>query len=94
MQTNLIDQGLNLMLYGMGTVFTFLTLLVFATTLMSSLIKRFAPVAEQADPHSAPRANAQAAEPVNQPVNQSVNQPVNPQIVEAIRQAIAQHRQI
>lgn len=86
MQTNLIDQGLNLMLYGMGTVFTFLTLLVFATTLMSSLIKRFAPVAEQADPHSAPRANAQAAEPVNQSVN--------PQIVEAIRQAIAQHRQI
>lgn len=43
MQDTLIDQGLNLMLYGMGTVFVFLTLLVFATTLMSRLVTRWAP---------------------------------------------------
>lgn len=36
--------GLELMLVGMGTVFTFLTLLVFATTLMSRVISRIAPV--------------------------------------------------
>ena len=39
----MITDGLNLMLYGMGTVFVFLTLLVFATTAMSSLVNRFAP---------------------------------------------------
>lgn len=38
------------MLYGMGTVFVFLTLLVFATLLMSRLIGRFGP--EQADESS------------------------------------------
>ena len=33
------------MLIGMGTVFVFLTLLVFATSLMSSLVLRIAPAA-------------------------------------------------
>ena len=37
MDSTLISQGLDLMLYGMGTVFTFLTLLVGVTTLMSKL---------------------------------------------------------
>ena len=32
------------MLAGMGTVFVFLTLLVFATTAMSALVRRFQPV--------------------------------------------------
>ncbi len=31
------------MLFGMGTVFVFLTVLVLATTLMSALVARFAP---------------------------------------------------
>lgn len=34
-------QGLELMLAGMGTVFVFLTLLVYATTGMSALVRRF-----------------------------------------------------
>ena len=46
-ETTLIDQGLNLMLYGMGTVFVFLTVLVGATVLMSSLVNRIAPAAEE-----------------------------------------------
>jgi oxaloacetate decarboxylase (Na+ extruding) subunit gamma len=41
--TPLLNAGLELMLIGMGTVFVFLTLLVFATGLMSWLIRRFYP---------------------------------------------------
>ncbi|NCF45162.1 MAG: oxaloacetate decarboxylase [Proteobacteria bacterium] len=39
----LLLAGLQLMLAGMGTVFLFLTLLVFAVKLMSFLVVRFAP---------------------------------------------------
>ena len=48
MQAGLFEQGLTLMLVGMGTVFVFLTLLVAATTLMSALTVRLssAPAAE------------------------------------------------
>ncbi|MCP3909226.1 MAG: OadG family protein [Oceanicoccus sp.] len=42
MQDNLMQQGIELMLYGMGTVFTFLVLLIATTTLMSALLQRFA----------------------------------------------------
>ena len=41
MQNQLLQQGIELMLYGMGTVLTFLVLLILATTIMSSLLKRF-----------------------------------------------------
>ncbi|TNF86673.1 MAG: hypothetical protein EP301_08195 [Gammaproteobacteria bacterium] len=44
MDSELLAQGLELMLAGMGTVFVFLTLLVFATTAMSALVRRFQPV--------------------------------------------------
>jgi len=43
MPNSLIDQGLNLMLYGMGTVFVFLTVMVAATTIMSKLVQVLAP---------------------------------------------------
>jgi len=43
MQPGLMEQGLTLMLVGMGTVFVFLTLLVGAVTLMSWLTARLAP---------------------------------------------------
>lgn len=42
-EVTLIGQGLDLMLYGMGTVFLFLTLLVIVTTLMSSIVQRWLP---------------------------------------------------
>jgi len=41
---DLLEQGLELMIAGMGTVFVFLTVLVFATTSMSALVRRFGPV--------------------------------------------------
>jgi oxaloacetate decarboxylase gamma subunit len=51
MEGSLIQQGVELMLFGMGTVIVFLTLLVYATYAMSALVLRFAPPPEitQAD---------------------------------------------
>ena len=66
------------MLYGMGTVFVFLTILVFATGLMSTLVRRFAD-ADAANTESSPKGNARSAQP-------------SQQIVAAIKAAIAEHR--
>ncbi len=68
------------MLFGMGTVFIFLTILVFATTIMSKLVNRFA-----AEPESPPLPNK------NRPVASNATT-VNPTIVKAIEKAIAEHR--
>jgi len=38
--SNLMNEGINLMLFGMGFVFVFLTLLVFVTSLMSWIITK------------------------------------------------------
>ena len=40
----LLSDALTLMVLGMGTVFVFLTLLVYMTATMSALVKKFAPV--------------------------------------------------
>ncbi len=45
MPETLIDQGLTLMLAGMGTVFSFLTMVVFAMSMMSTIVKRLQIVA-------------------------------------------------
>jgi len=42
---NLISEGLSLLVYGMGFVFVFLTLLVGATNLMSKSVTKFLPEA-------------------------------------------------
>ena len=81
MKETLIDQGLNLMLFGMGTVFVFLTILVFATTIMSKLVNRFAPAEEEPTSASAPVITSKP---------QTV---ASPQVISAIEKAIAQHRQ-
>ncbi|MDH3549442.1 MAG: OadG family protein [Gammaproteobacteria bacterium] len=47
MQATILDQGVTLMLVGMGTVFVFLSLLVMAMTAMAGIIKRLTPVAEE-----------------------------------------------
>jgi len=40
METSLLDQGITLMLVGMGTVFVFLTMLVLGMSTMSAIIMR------------------------------------------------------
>ncbi len=49
MSSDLLVEGVRLMVAGMGAVFVFLTLLVFATGLMSRLVLRFQPVAAEGD---------------------------------------------
>lgn len=46
MQNDLVTQGLELMVFGMGTVVVFLALLVVTTGLMSHLVNRFFPEPE------------------------------------------------
>lgn len=49
MENELLNQGLTLMLAGMGTVFAFLTVLVIAMQVMSRVIIYFQSKAESAD---------------------------------------------
>ena len=49
MQNELINEGLTLMLAGMGTVFVFLTVLVITMSLMAHLVSRFQPASDAAD---------------------------------------------
>lgn len=56
----LIEQGLDLMLYGMGTVFVFLTLLVIITALMSAVVQRWLPDNEMDDSSSKAESNVDA----------------------------------
>jgi oxaloacetate decarboxylase gamma subunit len=47
MEATLLNQGLMLMLVGMGTVFLFLTLLVVSMSLMAGAVRRLMPVSGQ-----------------------------------------------
>ena len=46
MQATLLEQGVMLMLVGMGTVFVFLTVLVIAMSLLAAVVRRFTPINE------------------------------------------------
>ncbi len=83
MQGDIVAQGVELMLFGMGTVVAFLALLVVATTGMSRLVARYFPAAEPVVPPSRrPGLPARTAAPAD-----------DEQLVAVISAAIRQHRQ-
>lgn len=55
---NLFSEGLTLMVYGMGFVFVFLTLLVIATGAMSRLVMRYVPEPAPKAPRARPQSPA------------------------------------
>ncbi len=78
MQQTIMEQGFDLMIFGMGAVCVFLTLLVFLTRLMSWFVNRYIPEPEQ----PVPVEPAKAASAV----------PVDPKVLAIIQGAIHQHR--
>ena len=74
-----MSQAIDLMVAGMGFVFVFLIILVFATLLMSKLVHRFGPP-EPVAPARTPRARPSAPSSVD------------PDTADAIKKAIAQYR--
>ena len=63
MAENIVQQGVELMLFGMGTVVVFLTLLVLATSGMSALVQRFFPEPVELTPRPAPTLPGSPADP-------------------------------
>lgn len=80
----LLLQGVELMLIGMGVVFTFLIIMVGLTNVMSALVKRFEPAAQPVSA-VARRTPAQGS--------LEASQQVSAQTVRVIEDAIRQHRQ-
>jgi oxaloacetate decarboxylase gamma subunit len=62
-EPSLVSQGLDLMVFGMGVVFTFLTMLVFVVTAMSKLVNKIAPE-EEVVATPAPAAPTQGVDPL------------------------------
>ena len=80
-QVDLVNEGLSLMMFGMGFVFIFLTILVFATGLMSKIVPVLAP--EQAAP--APKRPSAPAPGTSDPA-------ADPVLLAVISDAVRQHR--
>lgn len=79
MDSTLVSQGFDLLLFGMGTVFAFLTLLVGITTLMSVVVNKL--VVDQPETTTSPQlgeANGQHS--------------IEPRIIKVIQAALDQHR--
>lgn len=83
---SLIAQGMELLVYGMGTVVVFLTVLVYATRAMSSLVLRYAP---EPAVETRPRRTIQTADA--QPSATTTDQPTPAQLA-AITAALHLHR--
>ncbi|MEM1112635.1 MAG: OadG family protein [Pseudomonadota bacterium] len=92
MQSDIVTQGLELMLYGMGTVVVFLALLVLAMTAMSRVMERYFPDASPAKA-AAVRPRQFVAESTQGDRGASLDQAIDPEIVAVITAAIHQHRQ-
>jgi oxaloacetate decarboxylase gamma subunit len=60
--SELWSNSIELMLLGMGSVFTFLLLLVIGVTIMSALINRFSPASANPIKHNKTKSNTLEAE--------------------------------
>ncbi len=78
MQESLLQQGLDITLFGMGIVFTFLLLLVICTTIMSRVMSRFFP---EPEPVAAPARGDLPSDPTS-----------DTRLKKIIEAAIEQHR--
>ncbi len=78
--SQLMSEGVDLMLFGMGFVFVFLALLVVSTGLMSALVRKYEP-APVAQPARKAKKAAAGADPASDPV-----------LLAVIQEAINQHR--
>lgn len=77
-QDSILQQGTELMLFGMGSVFVFLTLLVFTVTIMSWVIGRFFAEPSVEEVVVKPRAQKPGA--------------IDPTVLSVIQDAVHQHR--
>lgn len=78
MTTPLLQQGLDLMIYGMSTVFFFLALLVTVTVIASKILGRFFPEATEIKPPTNTSMSAKAS--------------VDRRLLAILQDAIDQHR--
>ncbi|MDY7219578.1 OadG family protein [Denitrificimonas sp. JX-1] len=76
----LLLEGVELMLFGMGLVFTFLVLLIFCIRMMAFILERIAP------------EESHGATAVAAPVKPGNVQPIDADTLQAIQIAIKQHR--
>ncbi len=74
--SELVSSGLELMAFGMGTVFSFLVLLIFATSLLSKIVNKFNP-----EPVVVPQVAVTAP-----------TQGVDPQLLNVLAAAVKEHR--
>lgn len=72
----IVADGLGLMGFGMGMVFVFLIVLIFATTIMSLVVNKFFP----------------EALPAPAKVRQAPSQGVDPQLLKVLAAAVKEHR--
>ena len=76
MQGDIVAQGLELMVYGMGSVVLFLALLVVCTTVMSTTVNRFFP----------------EPQPVRRPSRKTTPVERDEELIAVISAAVHQHR--
>ncbi|MDO8908246.1 MAG: OadG family protein [Pseudohongiella sp.] len=90
--SNLLAEGLNLAMFGMGFVFSFLLMLVVLTTAMSAILRRFTPSTAVAPKGyaSSGRNGRAAASPRAGSNQQTVAD--DPRLLAVITAAIRKHR--
>lgn len=76
-EPSILQQGLDLMIYGMGIVFLFLLVVVAVVAAMSRAVQRYLPQQEIVTPSKISAVQAAAS----------------PQVMQAIQAALDQHRQ-